>query len=143
MPFDGQIARSLERRDSVAVGEALDHTVLEAFALRLVGPFPFGCMVRVVGKDTAVVHPGDLCLANTCSCYCIWEVLVEELLADTDLVAPLQNRTLEPLHAPEPYEPPHALEPYEPALGLVQLGLFVYSVPPLAAVAEFLGLVIC
>jgi hypothetical protein len=134
MLFDDQIARPLERRDSVAVGEALDHTELEAFALRLVGPFPFGCMVQIVGKDTAVVHPGDLRLANTCSCYCIWEVLEEEPLVDTDLAARLQNRTL---------EPPHALEPYEPALGLVQLGLFVYSVPPLAAVAEFLGLVTC
>jgi hypothetical protein len=70
MLFDDQIAWLLERRDS-AVGEALDHTVLEAFALRPVGPFPFGCMVRVVGKDRAAVHLDDLCLANTCSRYCI------------------------------------------------------------------------
>jgi hypothetical protein len=28
-------------------------------------------MVRVVGKDRAAVHLDDLCLANTCSRYCI------------------------------------------------------------------------
>ena len=53
---------------------------------------------------------------------------------DTGLAARLQNRTL---------GLPHALEPYEPVLEPVQLGLFVYSVPLLAAVAEFLGLVTC
>jgi hypothetical protein len=61
-------------------------------------------------------------------------VLEEEPLVDTGLAARLQNRTL---------GLPHALEPYEPVLEPVQLGLFVYSVPLLAAVAEFLELVTC
>jgi hypothetical protein len=61
-------------------------------------------------------------------------VLEEEPLVDTGLAARLRNRTL---------ELPHALEPYEPVLELVQLGLFVYLMPPLVAVAEFLGLVTC